>query len=389
MLPRNETAIVGIGWTAFSRNSQASARSLAAEASFKAIDDAGLKPRDIDGVMSWFHRNSDGIAPKDLGAALSLDTPFALYVDAGGHWMCGAVTTAASLVASGVCQNVLLYVARNSYSEGRGRRPADSSTGGGRDQFSNPFGQHLAATTFAMPATAHMARFGTTTLDFAHLAVTQRKHASLNRKAQMQKPITIEDHQNSRWISYPYRLLDCCQQTDGAVAIVITSAERARNLRHRPVYIMAGVAGEGPTSELWATNGVNIAPRLYEAAGVTPRDVDVAELYDPFTGMVMLHMEDFGLVPKGEVGGWVTAGKNGLDGETPVNTHGGLLNEAHMIALNHVVEAVQQLRPEGVVDDLCDGPHTYDRSTCRQVRDPEIALLCGESGGSGMLLRKG
>jgi len=117
--------------------------------------------------------------------------------------------------------------------------------------------------------------------------------------------------------------------------------------------------------------------------------VSIAELYDPFTGMCMLHIEDFGLVPKGEVGAWVTAGQNGLDGETPVNTHGGLLSEGHMMGLNHVVEAVQQLRPHGVVDDLCDGPHTYDRTTCRQVRDPEIALLCGEGGGSGMLLRKG
>src|SRR4029453_4513430 len=112
---------------------------------------------------------------------------------------------------------------------------AQSSVGGGSDQWRNPFGQHLAATTFALPVTAHMARFGTTTLDFAHLAVTQRKHAMLNQKAQMRKPITIEDHQTSRWISYPYRLLDCCQQTDGAVALVITAAERARDLRHPPV----------------------------------------------------------------------------------------------------------------------------------------------------------
>jgi acetyl-CoA acetyltransferase len=302
--------------------------------------------------------------------------------------MCGAVTAGASLVASGVCRHVLLYVGRNGYSEGRRRRAAESNLGVGADQFRNPFGEHLPATTFAMPVTAHMARFGTTTLDFAHLAVTQRQHAMLNTKAMMRKPLTIEDHQSSRWISYPYRLLDCCQQSDGAVAIVLTSAERARDLRHPPVYIMAGVAGEGETSALWETNGVNLAPRLYGAAGVTAADVSFAELYDPFTGMCMLHMEDLGLVPKGEVGAWVTAGQNGLDGETPVNTHGGLLNEAHMIALNHVVEAVQQLRPEGVRDDLCEGPHTYDRTVCRQVRDPEIALLCGEAGGSAMLLRK-
>jgi acetyl-CoA acetyltransferase len=387
MLPKDKTAIVGLGWTAFSRNSGVSTMTLAAEASLKAIDDAGLKPKDIDGVMSWFHGRADSVDPERLGEAMGMDCPFALYVDSGGHWMCGAVTTAASLIVSGIANNVLLYIARNSYSEGRGFRARDASVAMGSDQFRNPFGQHLAATTFAYPIVAHMDRFGTTTTDFAHLAVTQRKHASLNPKAQMQKPITIDDHQNSRWISYPYRLLDCCQQTDGGVAIVLTSAERARDMRHAPVYIMAGIAGVKETEHLWETNGVNIAPQLYRQAGVTPKDVDVAELYDPFTGMVMLHMEDFGLVEKGGVGAWVTAGKNALDGEVPVNTHGGLLNEGHLIALNHVVEAVQQLRPEGVIDDYCEGPHTYDRSKCRQVQDPKIALLCGEYGGSGMLLR--
>jgi acetyl-CoA acetyltransferase len=389
MLAKDQAAIVGIGWTAFSRNSGASAMTLAAEAGFKAIEDAGLAPRDIDGVTSWFHAHADGVHPRDLGLAMNLDCPFELYVDSGGHWLCGAVLAAAALVVSDVCKHALLYAARNRYSEGRARRPARDSVAAGSDQFRLPFGEHLAATTFALPATAHMARFGTTTLDFAHLAVTQRQHATLNQKAQMRKPITIEDHQSSRWISYPYRLLDCCQQTDGGVAIVVTSAERARDLRHAPVYIMAGVAGEGETRALWETNGVNLAPRLYGAAGITPRDVSLAELYDPFTGMCLLHMEDFGMVPKGEVGAWVTAGKNGLDGETPVNTHGGLLSEGHLMGLNHVVEAVQQLRPEGVRDDLCEGPHTYDRATCRQVRDPEIALLCGEGGSSAMLLQRG
>jgi acetyl-CoA acetyltransferase len=389
MLAKDQAAIVGIGWTAFTRSSQATTTTLAAEAGFKAIADAGLAPRDVDGLMSWFHKHADGVSPRDLGAAMTLDCPFELHVDAGGHWMCGAVTAAASLVVSGVCKYVLLYAARNSYSEGRVRRGAQGHDASGPDQFRIPFGEHIAATTFALPATAHMARFGTTTLDFAHLAVTQRQHAALNQKAQMRKPITVEDHQASRWISYPYRLLDCCQQTDGAVAIVVSSAERARDLRHTPVYVMAGVAGEGETSALWETNGVNLAPKLYQAADVTPQDVSLAELYDPFTAMCMLHMEDFGLVPKGEVGAWVTAGKNGLDGETPVNTHGGLLSEGHLMGLNHVVEAVQQLRPEGVLDDLCDGPHTYDRTACRQVRDPQIALLCGEGGSSAVLLRRG
>jgi len=298
------------------------------------------------------------------------------------------VLSAAMLVHAGVCKNVLVFKALNRYSQGRATRAGRANDVRGVDQFITPFGQHHAAASFGPYATAHMARYGTTTLDFAHLAVTERSHAALNTKAMMRKPITIEDHQNSRWISYPYRLLDCCQQNDGAVAIVITSSEHARDLRHKPVYIMSGFGGDAPTAGIWVTNGVNIAPLMYEGAGITPKDVSLAELYDPFTGMCMLHMEDFGLVTKGEVGRWVTEGRNGLDGDVPVNTHGGLHSEAHLIALNHVVEAVQQLRPEGVIDDLCEGPHTYDRTMCRQVRNPEIALLCGESGGSGMILRK-
>lgn len=385
---KDKTAIAGIGWTEFTRNSGVSTLTLAAQASLRAIDDAGLKPRDIDGVVTWYHAHPDTASSQELASAMELDCRYELFANEGGHWMPAAVMSGAAIVHAGICNNLLMYVARNGYSEGRARRGKRNSVAEGPDQFSFPFGMQQAATIFALPVTAHMARFGTTTVDFAHLAVTQRKHASLNKKALMQKPITVEDHQSSRWISYPYRLLDCCQQNDGAVAIVITSAERARDLRHKPVYIMSGFGGDAPTAGIWETNGANIAPLMYQGAGITAKDVSLAELYDPFTGMCMLHMEDFGLVPKGEVGRWVTEGRNGLDGDVPVNTHGGLLSEGHFTGLNHVVEAVQQLRPGGVIDDLCEGPHTYDRAVCRQVHNPEIALLCGESGGSGMLLRK-
>jgi acetyl-CoA acetyltransferase len=210
----------------------------------------------------------------------------------------------------------------------------------------------------------------------------------------MRKPISLEDHRTSRWIVYPFRLLDCCLQSDGAVAVVVTSAERSRDLRHRPVYIMAGVGGavglggRGEAPTLLETAGAHAAPLLYDRAGIGPRDVSFAEIYDPFTMMCMIHIEDFGLVKKGEIGPWVREGHNGLDGSLPINTHGGLLSEAHIHGLNHVVEAVQQLRPEGVVDDLCEGAHTYERSVCRQVRNPTIGLVCGEGGESAVLLRK-
>ena len=362
---------------------------LAAQASLNAIEDAGLSVQDIDGVVSYFHKNNDTVHPQQLVHILGIkQCKFTLFHDGGGHWNAAAVLSAVMLVYSGICRSVLVYRARKTYSEGRATRMLRGNDAAGADQFTAPFGSHHAAATFGHHATAYMARYGITTLDFAHLAVIQREHAILNKKAMMRKPITLADHQNSRWIIYPCRLLDCCQETDGAVALVVTSAERARSLRHAPVYIMAGIGGKGETTNLWETNGVNAAPLLYEGAGISPREVSLAEIYDPFTFMCMIHIQDFQLVPKGEVGVWVRERHNALGGDLPVNTHGGLLSEGHIHGMNHFIEAVQQLRPEGVIDDLCEGPHTFNRSICRQVKEPQIALVCGESGGSAMLLRR-
>jgi acetyl-CoA acetyltransferase len=382
---KDKTAITGIGWTNFSRSSGTTVLNLAAEACLKAIADAGLTPSDIDGVVTYFWV-PDTPTPRQLIEALGIERcNFEVYSQLGGSWSCGAVACAVLAVHGGLCRNVLVYRAMNARS---GRRMSNVVRDpSGPMQFVAPYGVAHAAASFGHHATAHMARFGTTTLDFAHVAVAQRKHASLNPKAVMRTPMTIEDHQNSRWVVYPFRLLDCCIETDGATAIVVSSAEQAHDLKHAPIYVMSTMAGDAPVPNLWETNGVNAAPLLYEGAGITPQDVDVAELYDPFTFMCMTHMEDFGLVPKGEVGAWVRAGNHGLDGPMPVNTHGGLLSEVYLQGLNHVVEAVQQLRPGGVIDDLCDGPHTYDRDKCRQVRDPRIALCCGEGGNTSLLLR--
>jgi acetyl-CoA acetyltransferase len=376
-----KTAIAGLGWTAFTRNSGTSAAVLVARASLMAIEDAGLQVEDIDGVVGFFWRGNPTITSRALARMLGIPAlNFDYFHEGGGWWNAATVLSAATLVHSGLCRNVLVYTGCNGYSEGRAAR---GSSGGARGpaQFTAPFGSFHAAVTFGQVATAQMEQYGIDTLDFAHLAVTQRQHASLNTKAQMRTPITIEDHQNSRWIIYPYRLLDCCQETDGAVALVVTSAEQARDLRHNPVYIMGGSCGEPEDS--------GTATRLFEGAGIAAADVDIAESYDDFTFMCLKHLADFQFAPRGEVGAWIREGHAGLDGGLPVNTHGGLLSEAHLLGLNHVIEAVQQLRVGGVVDDLCDGPHTYDRATCRQVRDPEIAFVCGVHGGSAVLLRKG
>jgi acetyl-CoA acetyltransferase len=296
------------------------------------------------------------------------------------------VAAAAMAVHAGLCKHVLVFRAMNGRSA---RRPGAARLPEGPGQWLVPFGSTHAAAAFGPYYTAYMERYGATTADLAYVAIVQRGHAALNTKAQMRAPLSVEEHQNSPWVVYPFRLLDCCLQTDGAMAVVVTSAERARHLRHAPVYISAMMGGIYPPQPgpSWEIEAKRTAPKLFAAAGIRPEDVDLAELYDPFTGMVALHVEGFGLTPPGGAAHLFRSGGAGLDGTIPVNTHGGLLSEAYMNGLNHVVEAVQQLRPGGVIDDLCSGPHDYDRAHCRQVRDPHVGLVCGECGASSLILR--
>ncbi len=384
----DETAVVGIGWTDFSRESGRSVVDLAADASLAAIGDAGLRVADVDGLVTsyWGPGGQDTIDPRTLAHVLGItDCRYRLFGAGGGSAICAMLGTAAMAVHTGLCRSVLVYRAGNGSSERSTTIPWPAR----EDRWRLVYGQAHAAAIFGPRVTAHMHRYGTTSLDFAHLAVAQRRHASLNRKAMMTTPMTIDEHQRSPWVVEPFRLLDCCLQTDGAVALVVTSTERARDLRHAPVHIMGFVGGAIGFEEppLWETYAQRASRALYDAAGITADDVDFAELYDPFTGMCLLHMEGFGLTGEGEAGAWIRAGGNGLDGDTPVNTHGGLLSEGYIGGYNHIVEAVQQLRPGGVTDDLCEGAHDYDRSRCRQVRDPRIGLVCGESGESALLLR--
>jgi acetyl-CoA acetyltransferase len=384
---KDRTAIVGIGWTAFTAQSGTTVANLAAEASLNAIADAGIDKNVIDGVVTYCFLN-DTFDGRQLATTLGLEQcNFVVNERLGGGWACSAIATAAMAVHAGLCNAVLVFRAMN----GRSERPAldpQRTQAIGQRQWTAPFGVYHAADTFGPYVTAHMARYGTTSEDLGQVAVLQRKHALLNRKAMMKKSLTIEDHQASPWLSYPFRVLDTCLTSDGAVALIVTSAERARDLRQAPIAIMAALGGTLPPPRPWETNAVRAAPRLYEGGGITPTDIDLAELYDPFTGMCLLHLEGFRLAGPGEGAAAIRAGQHGLDGRVPINTHGGLLSEGYVHGLNHVVEAVQQLRPGGVVDDLCTGDHDFDREHCRQVRDPEIGLVCAEAGDSSLLLRR-
>lgn len=383
----DQTAITGIGWTTFSKASGTSVLNLAVEASLNAIADAGLGVDDIDGVINFQYNHTDTIYPRELYYALGMTGCNFQILDAhGGASACSMVAAAAMAVHAGMCKHVLVFRAMNGRSA---RRPGAARLPEGSGQWVVPFGSTHAAASFGPYYTAYMARYGATTADLGHVAVTQRAHAALNTKAQMRAPLTLADHQRSPWVVYPFRLFDCCLQTDGGMALIVSSAERARSLRQAPVLISAMMGGVYPTQPdaTWEIEARRAAPILYERAGLAPSDVDFAELYDPFTGMVLLHVEGFGLAAPGAAPELFRTGGASLDGTLPVNTHGGLLSEGYMQGLNHVIEAVQQLRPGGVVDDLCSGAHDYDRAHCRQLRDPHVGLVCGECGSSSLLLR--
>jgi acetyl-CoA acetyltransferase len=385
---RDKTAIAGIGWTEFTKSSGTSVLNLASEACLKAIDDAGIAVEDVDGLVTygWESEYERQVYPEEVARALGLEgVNYQLFEILGGGQSCAYVASAAMAVYSGLCKNVIVFRAANRYSDRTVRGVVPAS---GRRQWLTPVGCIHPAASYGPHVVAHMERYGTTSEDMGRLAVEHRRHATLNKKSMMKSPLTIEEHQLSPWIVYPFRLLDCCLNTDGAVAVLVTSSDRAKDMRHAPVQITSIMSGALGDRELWETNAERAAPILYGAAGISVGDLDFAQLYDPFTGICMLHIEGFGLTAPGTSGAWIAEGQSGLDGATPVNTHGGLLSESYFMGLNHVIEAVQQLRPEGVIDDYCDGEHDYDRAHCRQVRDAQVGLVCGEFGLSSLILRR-
>lgn len=368
---RDKAAIVGIGETRYSRNSGMTDLALLLQAAVIAIDDAGLTPKDIDGIIPGFI----GVSAEDLMSNLgSEDIKYTATIHIGGASAVASLQTASMAVATGLATNILCVTGWNGYSNLRVSAGELSNTQLPMipllASFEMPYGLSVPAQWYAPMARRHMYEYGTTSRQFGAVAVAMRKHAQLNDNALMRgKPITIEDHQNSRMIADPFRLLDCCLESDGAAAVVVTSADRARDMRHKPVYIM-GVAEGHPyppdqivNRPLLTELGVKkAAPRAFAMAGVTPKDIDVAEIYDCFTFTVICQLEDIGFCHKGEGGSFVEGGRIELGGELPVNTHGGLLSQAHVLGMNHVVEAVKQLRGS---------------AGRAQVNNAEVALVSG------------
>ncbi|WP_406478155.1 lipid-transfer protein [Streptomyces platensis] len=347
-------AIAGIGATEFSKDSGRSELQLAVEAVRAALDDAGLTPADVDGLVTFTMDTNPEITVAQAAGIGELS--FFSRVHYGGGAACATVQQAALAVATGIAEVVVCYRAFNERSGrrfGSGVQQREPSAEGAALGWNLPFGLLTPASWVAMAAQRYLHTYGLTPDAFGPVAVTDRRHAARNPAAYFYgKPITLADHAAARWIVEPLRLLDCCQETDGAQAIVVTSPERARTLPHQPALITAAAQGAGRAQEQMTSfyrDGLTglpemtvVARQLWRTAGLTPADIDVAILYDHFTPFVLMQLEEFGFCAPGEASDFVAADL------LPLNTHGGQLGEAYLHGMNGIAEAVRQLRGTSV-----------------------------------------
>ena len=355
-----EAAIAGIGHTEFSKASGRSELTLAAECAKAALDDAGIAPSEVDGMITFTLDGSDEI---HLARCLGVkDLAYTTRIPGGGAAAVATIYQAMALVNAGLCQCVVIWRAMNERSQYRFGQPHTLETafqpgnGTGSLLWCMPFGAQTPATWEALAAQRYMQKYGVTNEDFGRVSVSQRKYASTNPNAWFyNKPITLADHQASKWIVEPVlRMLDCCQESDGGVAIVVTSLARAKDGKSKPVRI-EGACQSIPYNVEVISNyyhedlsrmpeAEGTAKRLYAQTGLSPADIDVAMLYDAFTPQVLKQLEGFGFCKPGEAAGFVKDGQIDIGGRLPVNTHGGLIGEAYIHGMNSIVEGVRQVR---------------------------------------------
>lgn len=365
--PKGKCAVVGIGETAVGKLPEMTTLGINLEAIRLALKDGGLQPADVDGLLT--------IQPSDdprrsfaltICQAAGICPTYATDLALGGATPVAMVAHAVMAILTGLCTTVVCVLGHKQATGRLGARRGRLRDGA--EDFEEPFGLLGAPAIHAAVAARHMYEFGTTSEQLAAVAAAMRRHASLNGNATTRQPITVKDVLESRWIVKPFHLLDCCLVSDGGGAVVVTSSDRARDLPRPPVYIWGFGEGhtlgplEAPT--LTTLGGKPSSAAAYKMAGVGPRDMDFAEIYDCFTAIVIVTLEDYGFCPKGQGGTWVENGRIEIGGELPVNTHGGLLSQGHVEGMLHITEAVKQLRGN------CVEPE-------RQVKNANLGIVSG------------
>src|SRR5499433_645276 len=403
---RDKYAIVGVGETTYTRGSNMTTRAMATTAVRNAMRDAGLKASDIDGMLSY--QSNDSVFSPFVAGDLGIRLNFYMDVFGGGSSTEALIGIAIGVIEAGMCRTVVIFRSMNGFSQvrigGTGVRSAAPVSG---DMLhSRAYGWQSAGQMFSPTFMPHMHDYGTRPEQVAAVKAIHSEHASNNPKAHYKQRFTVADVLASRIICKPLHLLDCCVETDNGNAIIVTSAERARDLRHPPVRIR-GVVGRcnkprldmhyqhGPISTVAGRYAREI---LWANSGVGPQDIDVTGSYDAFTFTTMLQLEDYGFCKKGEGGDYVSDGTIRLGGRRPNNTSGGHLCEGYTQSINMVIRNVRQLRHDA--DDSCPiGPdgkrrHTYDyyEGGCRQAKNVEVTANLGwanPSTASSMVMRRG
>lgn len=342
---------------------------LHAEAARNALRDAGIDKSEVDGLFTA------GVSTTELGEYLGIRPIYTDGTNVGGASFVIHVGHAATAIANGLCRVALISHGQS----GRSRVGVSTGSlyGANAAQFEGPWGLPSPVGAYALACSRHIHQYGTTHEQLAEIAVATRKWASMNPKAMMREPITTEDVLNSRWISWPFHLLDCCLVTDAGGAVVLTSKEHARDTQRRSVAVLGfgehyahSIISQMP--DLTAGPGKVSGERAFAMAGVRCEEIDVAEIYDSFTYTVLLSLEDLGFCQKGEGGVFVSGQRTAPGGDFPLNTQGGGLSYTHpgMFGVFTIIEAVRQLR----------GDYAAAGQPERQVKDARLALVHGTGG---------
>jgi len=353
------------------RRSERDVKSLIIDAVIRALDDAGISPGEVDGIITEGMMTPNYFLADDLAEQMGFSLRYNATFSSIAPGMAYTPLMAAMAIREGLADVIVSYFGVDWGSSAEGPY-AYHKVYPAKGSFEAPYGFYGQPSYFGMIASRYMHEYGLTSRQLASVALTQRRHALLNGNAQMRKPITYEDYEMSRVVADPLRVLDCCLMTDGAAAFVMCSPERAAYCKQPPVYMMGAGYHCAPISGnsifvqnpeyLSAPGATEATQQALRMAGISLQEIDFAEIYDCFSISVLLEMEDIGFCKKGEAGAFIEEGHTAIGGSLPVNTHGGLMSHGYLLGINHVVEMVRQLRGQA-------GP--------AQVNDAEIGLFGG------------